>query len=188
VFSSNYEPNRVFCSPAGSTTAGWAFFPPPRAFFRHPLPVREVRRSGPWSEEQVREFLAESAIPMRLAANTGSGFPIVLSLWFLPEGDELLAAVHRSARIAKRLRADNRCAFEVAPNEPPYRGVRGQALATLEQDGARTLLERLLRRYLGSTNSNLGRFLLGRADEEFVVRLKPQWIASWDYSSRMKDV
>lgn len=124
---------------------------------------------------------------MRLAANTDSGFPIVLSLWFLAEGDEILGAVHRDARIAERLRADPRCAFEIAPNEPPYLGVRGQATARLESDGAEALLERLLHRYLGTTESKLGRFLLGRADEELVIRLRPEWVGTWDYSERMKD-
>ena len=150
-------------------------------------PSSPIRRSGPWTESKVREFLAEASIPMRLAANTPSGFPVVLSLWFLPENDELLAAVHRDARIVKRLRADPRCAFEIAPNEPPYCGVRGQAIASLEPEGAGTLLERLLDRYLGSADSSLGRFLLGRAEEELVVRLQPLRIASWDYGRRMKD-
>lgn len=151
------------------------------------LPSPEIRRSGPWTALQVRDFLAEARIPMRLAANTGSGFPVIVSLWFLPEGDELLAAVHRQARIAQRLRDDPRCAFEIAPNEPPYRGVRGQATARLESEGAGALLERLLDRYLGSRDSQLGRFLLGRADEELVVRLSPSLLASWDYAERMKD-
>jgi hypothetical protein len=150
-------------------------------------PASQIRRTGPWSASQARAFLADARIPMRLAANTSSGFPVVLSLWFLPEQDELLAAVHQDARIAKRLSEDPRCAFEIAPNEPPYRGVRGQARARLETKGAGALLERLLERYLGSTDSELGRFLLGRADEELVVRLRPLSIASWDYSERMKD-
>jgi len=124
---------------------------------------------------------------MRLAANTDSGFPIIVSLWFLPEEDQLLAAVHRDARIAKRLRADPRCAFEIAPNEPPYRGVRGQAIASLDLNGAGALLERLLDRYLGSSDSSLGRFLLARSEEELIVRLQPSWIASWDYAQRMED-
>ena len=150
-------------------------------------PSPPIRRSGPWPEEKVREFLAEARIPMRLAANTDSGFPVVLSLWFLPQGDELLAAVHRDARIKKRLEADPRCAFEVAPNQPPYCGVRGQAVASLEPEGARALLERLLARYLGSADSGLGRFLLGRADEELIVRLRPTRVDTWDYSRRMED-
>lgn len=124
---------------------------------------------------------------MRLGANTASGFPVIVSLWFLHEGDELLAAVHRESRIAKRLRADRRCAFEVSPNEPPYRGVRGQAMASLAPEGADALLGRLLDRYLGSSDSSLGRFLLARADEELVVRLRPSWIGTWDYSERMED-
>ena len=62
-----------------------------------------IRLTGPWTEFRVQEFLAETRIPMRLAANTDSGFPIVLSLWFLAEDEEILAVVHRDARIAKRL-------------------------------------------------------------------------------------
>ena len=147
----------------------------------------QIRRTGPWSETDAREFLAEAIIPMRLAANTPSGFPVVLSLWFLPDGDELLAAVHEGSHIVKRLRADPRCAFEIAPNDPPYKGVRGNATAALETEGAEELLERLLVRYLGSTDSSLGRFLLGRADEELVVRLRPHRIDSWDYTDRMSD-
>jgi len=147
-----------------------------------------IPRSGPWTASQVREFLSEVRIPMRLAANTDNGFPVVLSLWFLADGDEILGAVHRDARIAQRLGTDPRCAFEIAPNEPPYFGVRGQATASLDSAGARELLERLLERYVGTTDSKLGRFLLSRADQELVVRLTPQWIGTWDYSERMKDV
>lgn len=150
-------------------------------------PRASIRRTGPWSKAEASEFLREARIPMRLAANTPSGFPVVLSLWFLPDGNDLLAAVHEGSRIVKRLRADPRCGFEIAPNEPPYRGLRGNATASLRSEGAKELLERLLRRYLGSTDSNLGRFLLGRADEELVIRLQPQRIDSWDYSDRMSD-
>lgn len=151
------------------------------------VPSPSIRLSGPWNRDRVQAYLAETCIPMRLAANTDTGFPIVLSLWFLAEEDELLAVVHRDARIAKRLKADARCAFEIAPDEPPYRGVRGQATASLDPDGAAALLERLLERYLSSTDSSLGRFLLARADEELIVRLQPNWMASWDYSRRMED-
>ncbi|MFA9412099.1 MAG: pyridoxamine 5'-phosphate oxidase family protein [Deltaproteobacteria bacterium] len=150
-------------------------------------PSSPIRRTGPWTGSEIRQFLAEARIPMRLAANADSGFPVILSLWFLPEDDELLAAVHRDARIANRLKADPRCAFEIAPNEPPYRGVRGRAIACLEPEGAGALLERLLDRYLGSSDSSLGRFLLARAEEELVIRLQPSRIASWDYGGRMED-
>jgi hypothetical protein len=149
--------------------------------------VNDPRRSGPWSPTEVRAFLDTSLIPMRLAANTGSGFPVLLSLWFNRDDDDLLAAVHRDAKIVKRLTDDPRCAFEIATNDPPYRGVRGQARATLDSEGAAELLERLITRYLGTTESKLGRFLMSRADEELIVRLRPRSIASWDYTERMQD-
>ena len=148
--------------------------------------MSEIRRSGPWSPGTVREFLDASAIPMRLAANTSGGFPVVLSLWYLRNGNDLLAAVHQDAKIAKRLRADARCAFEIASDDPPYRGVRGQAVAELFPDGAGDLLERLLVRYLGTTDSTLGRFLLSRSNEELTVCLRPRSNASWDYTKRME--
>lgn len=56
-------------------------------------PSSPIRLTGPWPKSHVREFLAEARIPMRLAAITDSGFPSSC-LWFLPEEDELLAAVH----------------------------------------------------------------------------------------------
>ncbi len=149
--------------------------------------MSQIRWRGPWSRSEAQEFLDASTIPMRLAANTSSGFPVVLSLWFVREDDDLLAAVHRDSRIARRLEADQRCAFEIASNDPPYRGVRGQANAELQTDGADPLLRTLLTRYLGSTESKLGRFLLSRADEELVVRLHPRTMSSWDYTERMRD-
>ena len=83
------------------------------------------------------------------------------------------------------LREDPRCAFEVAPNDPPYCGVRGQAEATLSMDGAGALLERLIARYLGDTNPSLSKWLLSRAEEEWLIRLDPTWVSAWDYRGRM---
>jgi len=153
----------------------------------HACPVSEISRRGPWSATEVRQFLDGSTIPMRLAANTSAGYPVVVSLWFLRDGDDLLAAVHRDAKIVGRLEDDPRCGFEIATNEPPYRGVRGQADVDLSSEGAAALLRGLMNRYLGETDTKLGRFLLSRADEELVVRLRPNWLASWDYTERMED-
>jgi hypothetical protein len=83
------------------------------------------------------------------------------------------------------LQADARCAFEVAPNEPPYCGVRGQAKAELSKDGAGELLERLIARYLGDSNPGLANWLMSRVEDEWVIRLEPIWFSAWDYRARM---
>ena len=60
------------------------------------VPSSPIRLTGPWTESRVQEFLAEARIPMRLAANTDSGFPVILSLWFLPEEQELIVRLQPS--------------------------------------------------------------------------------------------
>jgi hypothetical protein len=42
-------------------------------------PSSPIRLTDPWTKSRVREFLDEARIPMRLAANTDSGFPIAAS-------------------------------------------------------------------------------------------------------------
>lgn len=138
-----------------------------------------------WPIERVEEFLATYRAPLRLAVQAESGFPLLCSLWFIYEGERLLCATQRDAAVVRNLERDARCGFELAPNEPPYFGVRGRGLASIETDGADVLLGRLIERYLGEEETKLGSWLLGRAEQEVVVSIELAWITSWDYSDRM---
>lgn len=142
---------------------------------------------GAWSSERVARFLDEAVLPMRLAVQGPDGFPAILSIWFIREGGTLLGAVHKDSRVVSRLRADDRCAFEIAPNHPPYRGVRGRARVEIVPRRGRGVLTRLLERYLGGIDSTLARWLLSRADDEFALVLHPVTIGTWDYTERMDD-
>jgi hypothetical protein len=97
----------------------------------------------------------------------------------------LWCATSPPALILRHVEHDGRCGIEVAPNEPPYRGVRGQARATVLRGGGSVLLEELIQRYLGTTASPLARQLLSRAAEEVAIRLTPIRRSSWDYRRRM---
>ena len=81
--------------------------------------------------------------------------------------------------------ADPNVGFEIALNAPPYKGVRGKGNATLTKENVSDTLHEVIVRFLGDTTSNLARWLLGRADEEYVIEIAPSWITSWDYSERM---
>lgn len=146
-----------------------------------------VHGASAWSAAVIAAYLEEARIPVRLAANDAAGFPMICSLWFLFEGGRLWCAVQRDAKIARRLAADPRCAFEVAGEAPPYRGVRGRGRAAIVPERGEAVLARLLDRYLGGRESDLARWLLGRAETEVALRVEPTWITSWDYSARMKD-
>lgn len=129
---------------------------------------------GPYSPPQLAAFLDATVVPMRLAVQTSGAFPVLLSLWFAREEGQLLAAVHRDAKIVRRLQDNPRCAFEVALNTPPYRGVRGQAEVHVDPARGAEVLERLLLRYLGSTDSKLASWLLSRRHEEPRARARPR--------------
>ena len=140
---------------------------------------------GPWSAARAYEFLDGAVIPMRIGVESSSGCPLVLSLWFIPEGAELLGATQASSVLARSLERSARCGFEVAADAPPYRGVRGQAHVELRREEGAAILDRLLVRYLGSTTSPLGARLRAQSTDEIGIRLRPLSLVSWDYTGRM---
>lgn len=142
---------------------------------------------GPWSQAQVRRFLEATTIPVRIACNAASGHPLLVSLWFVPIGDRLWCATQRTATAARLLGHDPRCAFEVSVETPPYRGVRGPALAKLHDDRGEEILRTLIDRYLGDSSSRLARILLERVEDEVAIEIQPLTLVSWDYEKRMGD-
>jgi hypothetical protein len=141
-----------------------------------------------WSMPRVEEFLRSYRAPLRIAANATTGYPTLCSLWFRYDAGRLACATHRSARIARLLAADPRCAFELAPNDPPYFGVRGRGRATVSSEGAAELLGDLIDRYLGSRDGELARWLLGRAQSEVAISIEIDQLSAWDYTPRMQDL
>ncbi len=141
-------------------------------------------RSGPWDIVEIQDFLGCATIPMRLATR-GAEWPLVQSLWFLFEGSALWFCTQRDSVVAQRLESNPRCAFEIAGDNPPYRGVRGRGVAVLDAGPAAKLLERLLNHYQIDPESSLASWLQSRLDNEVAIRIDNLVLSSWDYSSRM---
>lgn len=138
-----------------------------------------------WSQTEIERFFAEFDAPLRVAVNDDRGFPLLCSLWYRYAEGRLLCATQQDAKIARRLAADPRCAFELAPNEPPYYGVRGRGRAKIRKDGAEAVLRDLIDRFLGDGDASLRDWLLSRADGEVVLEIEIEWITSWDFRDRM---
>lgn len=147
-----------------------------------------MQLKGPWTESQVSEFCANARYPLRLAAVGKDGFPRVVSVWYLADGLKFFCVSHRESQLVKLLAANERVGFEVAPNEPPYHGVRGQGTAALSPLGDRETLDRLIDRYLGDAQSSVANWLLSRKAEEVVIQITPSRLFAWDYRERMSDV
>ena len=145
----------------------------------------ELRASSAWSWAAIQSFLERQQIPLRLACVDRRDEPIVCSLWYLFEGDSLWCATQKSARVVDYLERNPVCGFEVAPEAPPYMGVRGQATVSLSAERGPEVLLSLIDRYLGDRESSLARWLIARSSDEVAIRLSPRWLTSWDYSGRM---
>ena len=144
-----------------------------------------IRKTSAWPASKIERFLAETRIPVRLGCVDSSGAPLVCSVWYRFADDAIWCATQRGAKIVKLLRHEPRCAFEIAGDDMPYRGVRGQGEAQLiEEDGA-DVLAALIERYLGTLESDFARWLLARSDDEVAIRIDPEWLTSWDFSNRM---
>jgi len=138
------------------------------------------------SSAERENFLTSYIAPIRISGISQSGFPLICSLWFEYEDNAIWCATQKTAKIARVLSENPKCAFELAPNEPPYYGVRGQANASLHLENADELLERLIVRYLGNKESKLAKKLLDDTANEVAIKIEPTNIFSWDYRKRMK--
>lgn len=134
----------------------------------------------------VQRYLEKAVIPLRLSCATPSGWPTVLSLWYLYRDGKLYCATQKTAKVVSYLTREPRCAFEIASDLPPYCGVRGQGLATIDTDLGLDTLRQLLGRYLGGTENPLAERLLSRDRAEVVIVIKPVNLHSWNYAERMK--
>ena len=137
---------------------------------------------------QIEDYLNTVRIPIRLACTTESGWPMAIPLWFQYQSGRLFCATQKSARVVSYLLNNPRCAFEIAADLPPYCGVRGQAIARINDKIGASILEQLLLRYLGDIDNALARNLLAKSDDEVAIILEPVKIYTWNFSSRMQDI
>lgn len=134
------------------------------------------------------DYLTDAVVPVRLGCLDLKGNPVVLSLWYIYRDGYLYCATSSSARVVQYLKQDDRCAFEIASDLPPYCGVRGRGKAVLVPEKGAAILERLLLRYIGDLQHPLSRELLSRRELEIAIHIKPDSVSSWDFSSRMTNV
>ncbi len=148
--------------------------------------MKNLSSKSDWTAAQVQQFLESTKIPIRIAAMDG-GYPLICSVWHRYRDGNLRIVSHKRSKLANLLQQAGRCAFEIAPNDPPYCGVRGKADVVVSDEDAEALLKHLIARYLGNSNQGLANWLLGRVEDEIVFTLCPTWATSWDYGGRMEN-
>ena len=140
------------------------------------------------SLDEMETYLTMIKIPLRLSCKTHSGWPMILSLWYLYEDGRLYCATQDSSKVVRYLEHEPRCAFEIAGDLPPYCGIRGQDRALLDPTRGGEILEKLLHRYQGNTETSLAKRLMKKKSTEVAIILEPINLFQWDFSGRMEPI
>ena len=144
-----------------------------------------LSKKSAWSQQELQDFLVSTKIPIRISV-LDDEYPLICSVWFEYADSKLIIVSHEESKLAKTLLRQRKCGFEIATNDPPYRGVRGKANVDAELGGSEDTLRRVIQRYLGETNQKLASWLLSRVEHEVKFTLHPTWVTSWDYGERME--
>ena len=146
-----------------------------------------LSKKSAWNQQELRDFLVSSKIPIRISV-LDDEYPLICSVWFECLDEKLVIVSHEDSKLAKTLLRQRKCGFEIATNDPPYKGVRGKADVVAEAEGSEDTLRRVIQRYLGGTNQKLASWLLSRVEHEVKFTLHPTWVTSWDYGERMEQI
>ena len=141
---------------------------------------------GPWSSKEILDYLNATRAPMRLAVNRKSGYPMVIPIWHLWSDGALWSAIRPNSALARALKGDGRCSFDISINSPPYKGVRGRGIAILEANG-QEILEKLVAKFTADSALKFREMLLRQSHDELAVRLIPERLTAWDFTNRMSD-
>ncbi|WP_435156711.1 pyridoxamine 5'-phosphate oxidase family protein [Haladaptatus sp. DFWS20] len=144
--------------------------------------------SGAWTELTVSKYLDRTTVPLRIACHTPADRLWIVSLWYLFRDGKFHCATAAHADIVRFLEHDSNVGFEVSTNKPPYKGIRGSGVASIESDPEKTVLRELLDRYVGDTGSEFAERLLSDERDEVTLQIDPERVFSWDFTERMQEV
>jgi PPOX class probable F420-dependent enzyme len=124
--------------------------------------------------EEVRAFLLEGTRTGKLATLMPTGWPHVMPIWFVLDGDELVFSTGRDTVKGRYLRRDDRVSLCVDDDRPPYAYVHIRGRARIDDHS--DLLEwttRIAERYVGAKQADsYGR--RNAVPTELLVRVRPE--------------
>jgi PPOX class probable F420-dependent enzyme len=126
------------------------------------------------SADEIRVFLMAGTRTGKLAVVRADGSPLVVPIWFVLDGDDIIFMTGAGTVKGKSLRRDGRVSICVDEEAPPYAFVRVDGTVTIDTD-----LERMLPwstaiggRYMGADRAEeFGR--RNAVEGELLVRVTP---------------
>ena len=135
-----------------------------------------------------RELAPNTKIPIRIGFIKPNGAPSIISLWYIDINGKIYCATQKTAKIIKYFEKNPICGFEIAADQPPYKGSRGEGEVKIIPTKGPEILKILIKKYLGNKESTLSKFLISHSKNEIAIEITPKKIFHYDYSKRMKGI
>ena len=125
-------------------------------------------------------------ILMRLATIGGDGSPVIYPVWYHYAKDRLYLFSQKNARKMEDIERNSTVYFSIDTETFPNKGVKGKGTARMISDPSEgvPLVERMLEKYLGDTDSSYPKAMLEsvRKGSAVVVEIRPHYYTVWDYT------
>lgn len=127
------------------------------------------------SEDEMRAFLTQGTRTAKVAVVRRDGAPMVVPVWFVLDGGEVVFTTGSESIKGRALRRDPRLSICVDDDRPPFAYVRVDGVADLSEDVGEMLpwATRIGARYMGEDQAEA----FGRRNAvpgELLVRVRPK--------------
>lgn len=129
--------------------------------------------------DELREFLTESAIFVKIGTISEDGWPAVNPAWYEYDGEAFWLITKELTGFCQNMRRDPRVTLCIDNPQPPYKRVmvRGRA-EFLEDEDWEEMGRRMVLRYLGPQGMDYFEATLDLP--RVVVRIVPERVTSWN--------
>src|SRR5918912_3302719 len=141
------------------------------------------------TREEAERFL-ESKLNLQIATIDEKGEPNIQPVWFYYDKDQGKLSIITSKSAKKTQNLSNRPTiyFSIDDENPPYKGVKGKANATIVED-PNTILhqaEKISMKYIGTLDHPVAKEMADRSKngEGVLVEITPKFFSTWDFGKR----
>ena len=134
------------------------------------------------NSEEIRAFLDRSWPTMLGVVGTvrADGAPHIVPVWYRYDGETVSIWTHEERGWVQNLARDNRVAFSVQEDQPPFAAVliRGRAeIITGDTQEVSAEIRRITERYVEAAGVNS--YIQSWAHLKTIIRIKPEKIVAW---------
>ena len=140
------------------------------------------------SKREIIKFLLDSKLNLHLGTVDVDHYPNVHPTWYLYDDskDVIYVETGKHSKKADNLKLNDKIYFCVDDGNQPYKGIRGKGNVRVlsDPDSNLPIAEKIMVKYLGSTDHPMAKILLQNVKNgnSVILEIKPTYYSTWDYS------